>query len=675
MDRIDDDFRIRLGRSRAEAAPRLGAIKGAVGRALSDRKGPSQRGASGGISGIRPHVRPRTKAAPTASSGASRRVVVKARIVPHAAGGAKTLKAHVSYLAREEKSAARELGASEAHDGLERQVDYLARDEGPMLGPNEFYDRSETGIDAKALTADWAQDLRHFRFIVSAEDGEALGDLKPFVRELMGDLERRLGTKLDWVAADHWDTDNPHSHILVRGVRDDGQALVIPRQVVSREIRERAQKIVTRVLGPRVMLGQELAQEQARRVQELAAPRLTPLDQEIISKSVHGLYAPSERRPEVLTRLQKLEAWDIAAKLPDGRWRLHPNLKDQLKVMGERAEVTAMLSRIKDLSLPEFDILPAGRDAPVQGRLVHVGQLDELSDRKVAVLEDGEGRLRYAGFERAADLAALEGAERGALIDFTPVMPKIRPADEAVARIADLSDGVYTKERHLLIEPHTDPALIEGNLRRLEAMRRANLTERLPDGRFVIAEDHLDRALAFETRQSAKSPLNVRAVSYWTLAEQERALGPTQLDRVLANEAEAPTGASRLARDFEAALQRRRLFLIEQGYLGSSEITLSRNAIQRLSMLELERTAKHLERETGMPVFHHHVSRIEGVYARRIDLAQGRYALIMNKDSGHLIEWRPALEQFAGRRVQGLARGRSIAWSLTKGRGVPLPPM
>jgi hypothetical protein len=42
-------------------------------------------------------------------------------------------------------------------------------------------------------------------------------------RELMVDAERDLSTKLDWIAVDHWNTDNPHIHVLVRGRADDGQ--------------------------------------------------------------------------------------------------------------------------------------------------------------------------------------------------------------------------------------------------------------------------------------------------------------------------------------------------------------------------------------------------------------------------------------------------------------------
>src|SRR3546814_13657354 len=65
------------------------------------------------------------------------------------------------------------------------------------------------------------------------------------------DMSRDLGTGLDWVAIDHWNTDNPHIHILVRGVADDGTDLVIDRAYVSEGIRFRAEERVTLELGLR----------------------------------------------------------------------------------------------------------------------------------------------------------------------------------------------------------------------------------------------------------------------------------------------------------------------------------------------------------------------------------------------------------------------------------------
>ena len=56
-----------------------------------------------------------------------------------------------------------------------------------------------------------------FGFIISPEDAAELGDLRTFTRELMTDVARDLGTKLDWITVHHWNTDNPHIHVLIRG--------------------------------------------------------------------------------------------------------------------------------------------------------------------------------------------------------------------------------------------------------------------------------------------------------------------------------------------------------------------------------------------------------------------------------------------------------------------------
>src|SRR3546814_14107869 len=76
-------------------------------------------------------------------------------------------------------------------------------------------------------------------------------DLRAFTRELMADAQRDLGTSLDWVAVDHWNTDNPHIHVLVRGRADDGGDLVISRNYVREGFRGRAEDRVTLELGPR----------------------------------------------------------------------------------------------------------------------------------------------------------------------------------------------------------------------------------------------------------------------------------------------------------------------------------------------------------------------------------------------------------------------------------------
>ena len=56
-------------------------------------------------------------------------------------------------------------------------------------------------------------------------------DLKEHIRELARTMEADLGTRLEWVAIDHNNTDNPHVHLLIRGVDEQGKSLMIDRSM------------------------------------------------------------------------------------------------------------------------------------------------------------------------------------------------------------------------------------------------------------------------------------------------------------------------------------------------------------------------------------------------------------------------------------------------------------
>jgi hypothetical protein len=256
-----------------------------------------------------------------------------------------------------------------------------------------------------------------------------------------------------------------------------------------------------------------------------------------------------------------------------------------------------------------------------------------------------------------------------------PFEPTLHPSDRAVARIAALSGGVYSAEIHRRVEPRVDAVLITANIRRLEALRRAGRVELVSNGVFELAEDHLDRALAHEGRLARLSPLSVKVESHLSLVRQVDALGPTPLDRVLAGEAGAIEGAGPLARRFDTALQQRRLFLIEQGWMASHETSLAPSALRRMAELERRTEVKMLAAELGMPVLPIEAGRVSGVYVRRIDLAQGPMALIVGDRHANLVPWRPALERFQGRQVEGLARSEGLSWSLVRKLGPGLPPM
>ncbi|HBI18487.1 MAG TPA: type VI secretion protein, partial [Brevundimonas sp.] len=194
----DEDFEPTPGRIRDRGVSRLPTALNLI-KAATQRAGGRGSG-SGRAPGAGPSTfgRGRSAALLARHVAARRTVVIKARVVRQAAGRA-TLGAHLRYLVR---------------DGTTRDG-----------AAGELFDAEADGVDRKGFAERAADDRHHFRFIVSPEDGAELDDLRTYTRHLVSRMEADLGTRLDWVAVDHWNTDNPHTHLIVRGRDDTGKDL------------------------------------------------------------------------------------------------------------------------------------------------------------------------------------------------------------------------------------------------------------------------------------------------------------------------------------------------------------------------------------------------------------------------------------------------------------------
>lgn len=207
------------------------------------------------------------------------RAVVKIHFFGHGGGGGAALLAHGRYVARE--AAVRghldqipETARAPDPDRTEQDrahADYLTRDERAT-----FYDALGARIDGRSRLNVWADhDRRHFRIILSPEKGADLGDLKSYTRAVMERAEAVLGGRLEWIAIDHHDTDNPHTHIVLRGRHANGRALILPRDFVKAGLREIARDVATDRLGPRTRADEHKALMRETRAQR--PTRLEPL--------------------------------------------------------------------------------------------------------------------------------------------------------------------------------------------------------------------------------------------------------------------------------------------------------------------------------------------------------------------------------------------------------------
>jgi type IV secretory pathway VirD2 relaxase len=173
------------------------------------------------LGGARP--RPINSSEQCDSRERTRRVVVKARIV------------RLKFSSR----------AADAH------IRYLQRDGTTRNGERgRLYGAETEGADGDTFTKPSREDRRQFRFIVAPEDGDRLSDLRTFTRDVMRYMEEDLGTRLDWVAVDHFNTGHPHSHVVVRGRDDLGKDLIIAQDYITDGMRQRAQERATLELGP-----------------------------------------------------------------------------------------------------------------------------------------------------------------------------------------------------------------------------------------------------------------------------------------------------------------------------------------------------------------------------------------------------------------------------------------
>ena len=505
----DDDFEVRPGRIRqggARSGTALRQVLGSVQRAggfnggRAARSSVFGRGRAGGVQAVR------------RLGSTHRSVVIKTRVVRHAPGAA-PLAAHLRYLQR---------------DGVTQDG-----------APGRLFDAGEDRADPSAFGARCDGDRHHFRFIVSPEDGAELQDLKGFTRDLMRAAEKDLGTGLDWVAVEHWNTAHPHVHILVRGVTDRSDDLVISRDYIAQGLRARASDLVTRELGPRTE--HDIQRGLAR---DVASDRWTRLDGLMVREAARtdgrldvrpGPDRASPWRALKIARLDTLHDLGVARPDGPGRWRLASDAETTLKALGRLSDIIARLHQgLASAGLersPERMRIEDTVTQPVTARVLAQGLDDELKGSGYLVLDGLDGRVHH---HRVRDLTELD-VRVGAVVELAPFKGEAAVGRLALHVRADLSveaqagaDGATWLDRRLLegrlvgpnaqtATPGFGEAVATALDRRIDHLQAVGLARR-EDGRLRLAPHLLetlrDRDLAAAGRRlTAETGLAHRQVA------------------------------------------------------------------------------------------------------------------------------------------------------------------
>lgn len=657
----DDSFKPKLGRIRSRGNAKA---KSYVNRVLHQM---SARGESGfglaranGFTGTRigrGNDMLRRHRAGYRSGPASRRVVIKSRIVKLAgqrSGGLGAARAHLRYIQRD--------GVSKEHE------------------PGRLYDANGDDADGGAFLERSDGDRHQFRFIVSPEDATELGDLKPFVRDLMRTMESDLGTRLDWVAVDHFNTGHPHTHIVLRGRDDQGKDLVIARDYISNGMRRRASELLTLELGPQTE--REIRLKLERQVEQ---DRFTDLDRQLVRQAEDGVLdmRPAKEAGEgrfrqglQIGRLRVLERRGFAEEIAPGRWRLSSDLEETLRRAGERGDIIKTMHRSLtaaglDVGASDYSIFDPGdsRAPTITGRIIDRGRHDELNDGHYIMVDAADGRVHYVALDPRQDMDDLP---LGAIVEVRPAEKGMGRADRTIAEVAGQNGGIYSPHLHRAHDGDASDEYIDAHIRRLEALRRQKIVQRFADGSWEIPEDFEDRVAGLSEKRSRYSA-RVLTLSYLSLERQVMVEGATWLDHKLVGGGSIELRGGRFGTEAGDAMRRRQAHLIEQGLAEQKDdgVRYRRNLLRLLRWRELAAAGGRLAKETGLSfVETPDGTRVEGVYRRSIQLASGKFAILEKSTEFTLVPWRQVLERQRGKMVGGIVWGSTVSFEFSRKRGI-----
>ncbi len=240
-----------------------------------------------------------------------------------------------------------------------------------------------------------AGDARLFKLILSPEFGERV-DLERLTQDLMSRMERDLDTRLEWAAVVHHNTEHPHVHIALRGIREDGTELRLERGYIQHGLRAHAEDLCTAQLGYRTEL--DAAEAQRR---EVTQQRFTSLDRVILRNAAadndteHLWAAPAS--DYVAARLRFLSTMGLSDPSSNNRWRVRRDLETILRAMqraGDRQK--ALAAHAEMLSDPRLPLVVTNaRDiSELDGRVLGHGE-DESTGRAYLLLEGTDAKVHF----------------------------------------------------------------------------------------------------------------------------------------------------------------------------------------------------------------------------------------------------------------------------------------
>ncbi|MCR4269492.1 DUF3363 domain-containing protein [Nitratireductor sp. ZSWI3] len=371
----------------------------------------------------------------------------------------------------------------------------------------------------------------------------------------------------------------------------------------------------------------------------------------------------------------------LANEHAPGVWELSERMEPTLRELGERGDIVRNMHKaLKADGLERdpmtFQLHDAAPETPIVGRVVDKYLTDEMGENLTVVVDGIDGRTHHVP---GIDPARVEDARIGSVIEIGPADTTQRPSDRAIAAIAE--DGTYRPSRHLeqakfegRVPGGDYEGFVDAHVRRLEALRRAGIVERIDADQWRIPEDFESRAVAYDAGRNRQA--SIRVISTSNLESQIGSDGATWLDRRLVSPDASDLAPAGFGEQVRYAMDQRREHHIEQGDATRSRdgrIFYRRNLLATLREREVAHVGAQMAKAKELPFrVAGDGESVKGKFTGTVQLSSGKFAIVEQSHEFTLVPWRPVIVRQLGREVMGVVQGGSVSWRLGRQRGLSL---
>jgi hypothetical protein len=498
----------------------------------------------------------------------------------------------------------------------------------------------------------------------------------------MQQIEADLGTRLEWVAVDHFNTGHPHTQVVIRGQDDQGKDLIIAQDYITDGVRLRAEERATLELGPET--DHELRDKLRA---EITAERFTRIDRAMTAEASDRVL---DLRPEAgqahadfdrslrLRRLHTLGRYGLAHEIEPGLWTISEKLEPMLKELGERGEddasgarrtrSRAQRRRLRDPSRP-------GRagDRSSAGASIRASPATSSATACISssTAPTGGCITSRPPTRRGSKTRGLAASSRSAARcrGLAPRIATSQPSRRRPASIARASTGDRRSRNH----PHAGRRLRQ--LRHEPCPPAGGIVERLDTDHWLILADYESRAAAYDLAQSRRA--NLRVLSVYDLDRQITSDGATWLDHELASSNRKPLTEAGFGAEVREALERRKDSLVDPGIATRTfdgRGLAPRDLLSRLEQQEIARVGPEMAKARGLAFRPAETGNyVSGTLVGSVNLASGKFVMIEDGLGFSLVPRHPVLEPGLERHVTGIAiPDGGIDWTFGRSRGLGL---